>query len=122
MALPAHLADRFSPELVRALKSNRVQAPGELAPNGFSLGVLNSVLPDGGLLRGGVVELALGEGVPGTSLVLAACQDVQAHAERVGSPIPWCAFLDPSQTLNAAGVQEAGVRLDRLLVVRPPLE
>jgi hypothetical protein len=119
MALPAHLLSRLSPELMRALKSGSGKET-ETAP-GFSLGALDAVLPDGGFLRGGVVELSLAEGVPGTSLVLAACQGIQRRAEGVGSSVPWCAFVDPGETLHAPGVAEAGVRLDRLLVARPSL-
>jgi len=123
VALPAHLSDRFSPALIRAL---HLGSPAGAAPpaEGFSFGVpaLDGLLPDSGLLRGGVVELSLDEGVPATSLVLSACRAVQAQSEREGRPAPWCAFLDPSATLHAPGVAEAGVRLDRLLVVRPPLE
>jgi len=119
MALPAHLAERFSPALVRALRG---EAKESRSGDGFSLGVLDEVLPDSGFLRGGVVELSLRRGAPGTSLVLAACQAVQASAERLGNAVPWCAFVDPTETLHAPGVAAAGVRLDRLLVVRPPLE
>lgn len=119
MALPAHLAERFSPALVRALRGGFKDSE---AGSGFSLGPLDSVLPDAGLLRGGVVELSLSPGVPGTSLVLDACRAIQVSAERMGGAIPWCAFVDPSQTLHAPGVKAAGVRLDRLLVVRPPLK
>lgn len=117
MALPAHLAERFSPALVRALRGP-VEAESQ---RGFSLGVLDAVLPDAGFLRGGVVELAVGEGVPGTSIALSACRSVQQDAVRVGTSVPWCAFVDPSRTLHAPGVADAGVRLDRLLVVHPPL-
>jgi hypothetical protein len=118
MALPAHLVERFSPALVRALRGDRIEAE---SGSGFSLGALDAVLPDSGFLRGGVVELSLARGVPGTSLVLAACQAVQASAARLGSAVPWCVFVDPTETLHAPGVAAAGVRLDRLLVVRPPV-
>lgn len=119
MALPAHLADRFSPALARALRSGSTKEAA--VEPGFSVDALDSVLPDSGLPRGAVVELALGEGVPGTSLVLSACRNVQRAAERLGATVPWCAFVDPSESLHAPGVVEAGVRLDRLLVVRSPL-
>lgn len=118
MALPAHLAERFSPALARALRSG--SANGPTSERGFSMGALDAALPDAGLPRGAVVELALGEGVPGTSLVLAACHSVQQNAESLGASVPWCAFVDPTETLHAPGVVEAGVRLDRLLVARPP--
>lgn len=120
MALPAHLAERFSPALNRALRIG--SAPKPESQKGFSLGPLDAVLPDGGFVRGGIVELCVGEGVPKTSLVLEACRSVQLHSERAGSSPPWCAFVDPSATLHGPGVAELGVRLDRLLVVRPTLE
>lgn len=123
MVLPASLAQRFSPNLARALRLGSVSEAGAVgaAPAGISLGALDSGLPDAGFARGGVVELSLSEGAPGTSLALAACRAVQEHAERVGSPALWCAFVDPSASLHAVGVAKSGVRLDRLLVVRPSL-
>lgn len=79
-------------------------------------------MPDGGLVRGGVVELcAAGEGALGTSLGLAACAQAQAEARARGAHTPWCAFVDPSGTLYGPGVAASGVELSRLLVVRPPL-
>jgi recombination protein RecA len=36
--------------------------------------------------------------------------------------MPWCAFIDPSGTLYAPGVQATGVALERLLVLRPEPE
>lgn len=119
MALPAHLFERFPPALIRALRGNfQEENPTEA---GFSLGELNRVLPRAGLIRGGVVELSLARGAPGTSLALEACRAVQAQAGALGSRVPWCAFVDPTETLHAPGVEQAGVRLDRLLVVRPSL-
>jgi recombination protein RecA len=53
---------------------------------------------------------------------LAACSTLQRTHEKQGRELPWCAFVDPSATLYAPGVSEAGVRPERLLVVRPPLE
>lgn len=119
MALPAHLVERFSPALIRALRGN-LQEEAQ-AESSFSLGDLDAVLPRSGLLRGGVVELSLARGAPGTSLALAACRAIQVQADRIGGAIPWCAFVDPTATLHAPGVIRAGVRLDRVLVVRPPL-
>lgn len=122
MALPAHLAERFSPALARALRTGA--APGLSKANGFAFGdaALDAVLPDGGLPRGSVVELSVGEGVPATSLMLAACSTLQRSYEKQGRELPWCAFVDPGSTLYAPGVSAAGVRAERLLVVRPPLE
>jgi hypothetical protein len=121
MALPAHLASRFSPALSRAL---RMASEPEAGVPGFGFGVeaLDAILPDAGILRGGVVELSVGEGVPATSLLLSACASLQKLHEKRGQELPWCAFVDPSASLYAPGVVDAGVRLARLLVVRPPSE
>jgi recombination protein RecA len=122
MALPAHLLERLSPALshsgVRFARS--VEGPTQ----GLSFGIaeLDALLPDGGLVRGSVVELcAAGEGALGTSLGLALCAQAQAEAQARGNHTPWCAFIDPSSTLYGPGVAGAGVELSRLLVVRPPL-
>ena len=129
MALPAHLLERLP---TASLRQHGVsigqQADAPAAGNAaFSLGVeaLNRVLPDHGLPRGAVIELAVhGGSALGTSLGLAACRAAQqAAVERGGSVRDvWCAFLDPSGTLYGPGVAAAGVELDRLLVVRPSVE
>jgi recombination protein RecA len=123
LALPAHLAERFSPALSRALHLGSAGSKAN-SNEGVAFGIpaLDAVLPDGGLLRGGVVELAVGEGVPATSLALSACEALQRSHQSQGRALPWCAFVDPSGTLYAPGVVESGVRPERLLVVRPPLE
>lgn len=124
MALPAHLAERFSPALSRALRLGSVSPAAANAADSVAFGIpaLDAVLPDGGFLRGGVVELAVGEGVPATSLALSACEALQRSHQSQGRALPWCAFVDPSSTLYAPGVVECGVRPERLLVVRPPVE
>lgn len=122
MALPAHLLERLSPTLSQA--GVRFARPAEGPTPGLSFGIaeLDSLLPDGGVVRGGVVELcAAGEGALGTSLGLAACAQAQAEARARGGHTPWCAFIDPSGTLYGPGVAATGVELSRLLVVRPPL-
>jgi recombination protein RecA len=127
MALPAHLLERLP---TASLRQHGVsigqQADGSSSAgsgSAFSLGVeaLNRVLPDHGLPRGAVIELAIhGGSALGTSLGLAACKAAQqAAVERGGARNVWCAFLDPSGTLYAPGVAAAGVDLERLLVVRP---
>jgi len=88
---------------------------------------LSEVLPDGGLPRGAVVELASARALGrATSLALAACSAAQAEARlRSGDPCTvgaWCAFVDPWSTLHAPSVVRAGVDTSRLLVVRPPIE
>jgi recombination protein RecA len=122
MALPAHLAARFSPALARALRVGPALTGG--VQEGFEFGIdgLDEALPDGGVLRGGVVELSLGEGAPGTSLGLALIHRLQARRAQQGQTVPYSAFVDPGGTLYAPGVVASGVRLDRLLVVRPSLE
>jgi recombination protein RecA len=124
MALPAHLASRFSPALARALHVGTTPEQGREGATGFGFGIeaLDAILPDQGLPRGGIVELSLAEGAPGTSLALALFRCLQARRQQAGQTVPWSAFVDPSGTLYAPGVAAAGVRLDRLLVVRPPLE
>ena len=57
-----------------------------------------------------------GGGALGTTLALGACRAVQREGQG------WCGFVDPSGTLHAPGVAGLGVELERLLVVRPPLE
>src|SRR3954468_7553284 len=128
MALPAHLLERLP---TASLRQHGVsigqQAEGAFSPGSapFSRGVeaLNRVLPDHGLPRGAVIELAIhGGSALGTSLGLAACRAAQQAAVERGGSVPWCAFLDPSGTLYAPGVAAAGVELERLLVVRPSVE
>jgi recombination protein RecA len=87
------------------------------------LEALDEVLPDGGLARGAVVELAVEGGAAlATSIALAACRSAQREGLARGTEAPWCAFVDPSGTLYAPGVVRAGVLLERLLMVRPPLD
>jgi len=120
MALPASLLERLPLALTRpggaVSADNRLVLP-------LGLEELDRVLPDGGLLRGGVVELSVkgGSGLA-TAVALSACRAAQEEARRFGGAVPWCAFVDPSATLYAPGVVQAGVALDRLLVVRPQLE
>jgi hypothetical protein len=116
MALPAHLLEQL-PANVR-----RGELGGASEPSVLPLGLpeLDAVLPDGGLPRGGVTELAVAfGGAFATSVALAACRAVQAEAVVRGAEAPWCAFVDPSGTLHGPGVAAAGVELERLLVVRP---
>ncbi len=81
---------------------------------------LDSTLPDGGLPRGVVTELAIKGGAAwGTSLALASCRSAQQQALLQGGEEAWCAFVDPSRSLYGPGVLRAGVRLDRLLVIVP---
>ena len=82
---------------------------------------LSDVLPEGGFPRGAVVELASPANLAhGASIALAACAASQDESVRSGRDKTWCAFLDPDHTLFAPALQEKGVALDRLLVLRPP--
>lgn len=136
MAVPAHLLEKLSPSLVRQLgggsaanlalaESARSAELSGLALPSLSLAEagwpqLDEVLPDGGLLRGGVVELRVHDrSAAATSIALAACRAAALEAARHGGAAPWCAFVDPSATLYAPGVSAAGVDPERLLVVRP---
>lgn len=80
-----------------------------------------SVLPDGGLPRGAVVELSAPAGLAGgCSFALEACAAAQRESRARGGESAWCAWLDPDGTLNAPAAALRGVDLERLLVVRPP--
>jgi recombination protein RecA len=118
MALPAEIAGL---ELPRGVFRGAGESAERTLP--FGLAELDAVLPGGGLARGQVIEIAVGGGAAlATTLALSACRSVQQEAERAGGEPPWCAFVDPSRSLFAPGVAATGVRLDRLLVIRPPLE
>ena len=56
-----------------------------------------------------------------TRIGLSTCHGAQQRAHEQGGQTPWCAFVDPSASLHGPGVARAGVTLERLLVVRPPL-
>ena len=87
---------------------------------------IDDVLPEGGLPRGAVIEIASPRGLArATSIGLAACASAQAEARCRGTERTdgaWCAWIDPGETLFAPGVVRADVDLTRLLVVRPPPE
>jgi hypothetical protein len=98
-------------------------------------GGLDEALPDGGLPRGAVVELAAPYGLArATSIALAACAAAQEEAKLrggEGTTGAWCAWLEPASeapggtdktSLFAPAVARAGVDLARLLVIRPPLD
>jgi recombination protein RecA len=91
-------------------------------PAGLSLGwpELEACLPDAGLARGHVVQLAAAHpGALATTLALRACAQAQRQGRVFGSDELWCAFVDPLRSLYAPGVAQTGVRLDRLLVINP---
>jgi recA bacterial DNA recombination protein len=100
------------------------EARAKALPLGFK--EINDALPECGLPRGGVVEIATPRGLArGTSLALSACASAQAEARMRGAGATegaWCAWVDPSGSLFAPAVARVGVDLVRLLVVRPPPE
>jgi recombination protein RecA len=103
----------------------QLEARAKALPLG--LAAVDAALPDAGLPRGAVVELASPRGLArATSIALAACAAAQAEARLRGGDDAtegaWCAWLEPGATLFAPGVMTAGVDLSRLLVVRPSLE
>jgi recombination protein RecA len=91
-------------------------APREELVLPWGIEALDALLPEGGLPRGAVVEMAVhGAAALATTLALKACRSAQQRGA-------WCGFVDPSETLHAPGAGGLGVALDRLIVVRPPLE
>lgn len=127
MALPAQFLEQISPELLRTFSISQAGAPANQVRSTPALALgskeVEQALPDGGLLRGAVTELAIqGRASLGTAFALAACQTAQREGRQRGGDSPWCAFIDPSGSLYAPGVAQKEVQLDRLLVVRPKLE
>jgi hypothetical protein len=121
MALPATLT-HFSPALAKAgVRLGSANRPEDVGIP-FGIDSLDAILPDQGMLQGGVVELAVsGPSGLATSIALHAVRAVQL-AQKDAVSGAWCAFVDPSSTLYAPGVRALGVDLEKLLVVRPPLE
>ncbi|HEY4121181.1 MAG TPA: recombinase A [Byssovorax sp.] len=85
---------------------------------------VDALLPDGGVPRGAVVELASPGGLArATTLALAVCAAAQREATARGgaaSAGAWCAWIEGAGSLFAPAAARAGVDLARLLVVRPP--
>jgi len=90
----------------------------------LSLGnpALDALLPDGGLSWGQVIELCVAQPSYATSISLLACARAQQEGLQATGAMPWCAFFDPFASLYAPGAAQAGVNLERLLVIRPPLD
>ena len=114
--------------LARLGQAGVLQGTSALAPTEAILSLdwpeLERVLPDHGLPRG-VIELAsaggarVSKGVPrggATTIALSAVRAVHAADARA-----WCAWITESNapSLFAPAVVQAGVDLERLLVVRP---
>jgi recombination protein RecA len=120
MALPAALQG-ISPALAKAgVHLGAAPGPEELALP-FGIEALDQVLPDGGFVRGGVVELSVtGESSLLTTLSLSAVRSLQREGRAsAAGRAPYCAFIDPSMSLYAPGVASLGIELERLIVVRP---
>jgi recombination protein RecA len=114
------LLDRLPTEFIRRVRNAGV-ALGAEAPSVGSLSFGWSL--EQGWLRGQVTELCVApSGGLGTRLALGACAQAQQLKNGFSDEANWCAFVDPSGSLYAPGVAAQGVRLDRLLVVRPPIE
>jgi len=111
-------------EFLQRAKSAGISLGSQTPAESFLPFGLNQLRSDQGILRGQVTELCVARtGGLATSLALSACAEAQRQGLALGSTEGhWCAFVDPSGSLYAPGVQALGVRLDRLLVVRPPLE
>jgi hypothetical protein len=118
-ALPSSIVHRVGAHLLRTATAN--DRPVRVVTTGYA--ELDAFLPDGGLPRGAVTELAASQGLGfSTSIALASCAAAQKEARLRGGESAFCAFLDPSRSLNGPGAEELGVDLRRLLVVRPPVE
>lgn len=91
----------------------------------LGLGRVDEMLPEAGLPRGAVVEIAAPRGLGGaTTLALSACASAQAEARLRGGDSTagaYCAWLEPIPSLFAPAAARAGVDLSRLLIVRPEL-
>ena len=125
-----HLLDADS--LAQLAGLGVLRGTNTLAPNETVLSLdwpeLERVLPDRGLPRG-VVEIAshitkrgalAGVGGGATTIALSAIRAVHTAADANGRA--WCAWITESSNacpLYAPAVVQAGVDLDRLLIVRP---
>jgi len=77
------------------------------------------------LPRGSVVELTAPAGLARTTqLALTACAEAQRRSRAVShdGDARWCGFIDATSSLYAPAVVEAGVALERMLVVRPDVD
>jgi recombination protein RecA len=116
--------ERLPVEFLQRAKSAGISLGSQAQNEGYLPFGFESLRPEQGLLRGQVTELCVARsGGMAASLALCACREAQRQGLALSSNEGhWCAYIDPSASLYAPGVQALGVRLDRLLVVRPPLE
>lgn len=123
-AIAADLSPRAKPLPLGLGREKSALGAGEVLPLPEAVSAL---LPEGGLLRGGVVEIASARGLgKATSLAIAACASAQAEARLRGGGVAtqgaWCAWVDPTGSLPAPFALAGGVDLSRLLIVEPPPE
>jgi hypothetical protein len=101
-------------DTLRATLGQPIEWAQPVLPSGWP--ELDAALPDQGFPRG-VIELAAPRALGGgTSIALAVVRAAQQRDARA-----WCAWVDSEATLYGPAVARAGVDLDRLLVVRPPV-
>lgn len=139
MALPAHILQRLPASLTQKgllhcgegslhaqaqarsaarSKTSSLSVDEERDPTGWLHAVQEGEFP-----TGGVIELCLSNGLSfGTSLALNVCRATQERGRQLSGTSSWCAFIDPSASLYAPGVERAGIDLSRFLVVRPEAE
>lgn len=129
MALPVHFLDNF-PQHLRKAGLLRVASDSchnaekiEQPLNNTGTSSLHRLILEGELPSGGVTELCSeGGSAFTTTIALRACQRLQQQSLDLYGESSWCAFLDPSRSLYAPGVEANHVDLKRLLVVRPQEE
>lgn len=114
-SLPLHvLLEQLGTHRVDVSEAAEAAGRTQALPLGWS--AFDALMPDGGLPRAAVVELAAPRALGGATMV--AMRAVRAAQER--DPRAWCAWIDPDATLYGPGLARAGIDLSRLLVVRPP--
>jgi len=114
-SLPLHvLLEQLGTHRVDVSEAAQAAGRTQALPLGWS--AFDALMPDGGLPRAAVVELAAPRALGGATMV--AMRAVRAAQER--DPRAWCAWIDPDATLYGPGLARAGIDLSRLLVVRPP--
>lgn len=108
----ATLADILQRQAVWRVGAVPAASAAPAVPTGFA--VLDAELPGGGWPAGGLVEvLCLAEGIGELQIVLPALAALTAAGHRV-------AWLAPPHLPYAPALRAAGVRLERLTVVRAP--
>lgn len=130
MALPRPLPpelERFQQHTHLRGDASVTSLPGLLAGRGAprtlptTVPALDTLLPDGGLPRGAVTELAVTHGLGlATAVALQTLASAQDDARKRGGESALVAYLDPGASLHGPGARALGVDLDRLLVVQPP--